>query len=79
MKLVNTYYTLFREYGIKVGQVLVVKENFTSPREYANLRACMSVMLESGVMPVVNENDTVSVTEPDVYRQRRVCRASWRR
>ena len=63
VKLVNTYYTLFREYGIKVGQVLVVKENFTSPREYANLRACMSVMLESGVMPVVNENDTVSVTE----------------
>ena len=63
VKLVNTYYTLFREYGITVGQVLVVKENFTSPLEYANLRACMSVMLEGGVLPVVNENDTVSVTE----------------
>ncbi len=63
VKLVNTYYTLFREYGITVAQVLVVKENFTSPREYANLRACMSVMLEGGVLPVVNENDTVSVTE----------------
>lgn len=63
VKLVNTYYTLFREYGITVGQVLVVKENFTSPVEYANLRACMTVMLENGVLPVVNENDTVSVTE----------------
>ena len=63
VKLINTYYTLFREYGIKVAQVLTVKENFTSPREYANLRGCMAVMLESGVLPVVNENDTVSVTE----------------
>ncbi len=63
VKLVNTYYTLFREYGITVGQVLVVKENFTTPVEYSNLRACMSVMLDGGVMPVVNENDTVSVTE----------------
>lgn len=63
VKLVNTYYTLFREYGIKIGQVLTVKENFTSPREYSNLRACMEVMIENGVMPVVNENDTVSVTE----------------
>lgn len=63
VKLVNMYYTLFREYGIKVGQVLTMKENFTSPLEYSNLRACMAVMLENGVLPVVNENDTVSVTE----------------
>ena len=63
VKLVNTYYTLFREYGIKIGQVLTVKENFTSPREYSNLRACMEVMIENGVMPVVNENDSVSSAE----------------
>ena len=63
VKLVNTYSALFREYGIKVAQVLTMKENFTSPREYANLRGCMAVMLDSGVMPIVNENDTVSVTE----------------
>lgn len=63
VKLVNTYYTLFREYGIKVAQVLTMKEDFTSPRAYANLRGCMTVMVASGVMPIVNENDTVSVTE----------------
>lgn len=62
-KLINLYYGLFREYKIPVGQVLTMKENFASRREYLNQRACMSVMLDNGVLPIVNENDTVSVTE----------------
>jgi len=62
-KLINLYYDLFREYKIPVGQVLTMKENFSSRREYLNQRACMTVMLENGVIPIVNENDTVSVTE----------------
>lgn len=62
-KLINLYYDLFREYGIPVGQVLTMKENFASRREYLNQRACMRVMLDNGVIPIVNENDTVSVTE----------------
>lgn len=63
VKLVNLYYDLFREYHIHVGQVLTMKENFASRREYLNQRACMEVMIDAGVIPVVNENDTVSVTE----------------
>ncbi len=62
-KLINHYYDLFREYGISVGQVLTQKENFATRHEYLNQRACMQVMLENGVIPIVNENDTVSVTE----------------
>lgn len=62
-KLINHYYDLFREYGLCVGQVLTMKENFSTRREYLNQRACMQVMLENGVIPIVNENDTVSVTE----------------
>jgi len=62
-KLINLYYDLFREYRIPVGQVLTMKENFASRREYLNQRACMTVMLANGVIPIVNENDTVSVTE----------------
>lgn len=62
-KLINLYYDLFREYHIPVGQVLTMKENFSSRRAYLNQRACMTVMLDNGVIPVVNENDTVSVTE----------------
>lgn len=62
-KLINLYYDLFREYRIHVGQVLTMKESFSTRREYLNQRACMSVMLDNGVIPIVNENDTVSVTE----------------
>lgn len=62
-KLINHYWDLFREHGITVGQVLTTKENFSSRRHYLNQRNCMQVMLENKVIPIVNENDTVSVTE----------------
>ena len=62
-KLINLYYDLFREYRLHVGQILTMKESFSTRGEYLNQRACMTVMLENGVIPIVNENDTVSVTE----------------
>lgn len=62
-KLINHYWDLFRDHGITVGQVLTMKENFSSRRHYLNQRSCMQVMLDNGVLPIVNENDTVSVTE----------------
>ncbi|MBQ7512382.1 MAG: glutamate 5-kinase [Prevotella sp.] len=63
VKLIGLYYDLFREFGIHVGQVLTMKENFEPGEQYQNQQACMTVMLENGVLPIVNENDTVSVTE----------------
>ena len=63
VKLIGLYYDLFREFGIHVGQVLTMKENFEPGEQYSNQRACMTVMLENDVLPIVNENDTVSVTE----------------
>ncbi len=62
-KLINHYWDLFRDHGITVGQVLTMKENFGSRRHYLNQRNCMQVMLDNKVIPIVNENDTVSVTE----------------
>lgn len=62
-KLINRYYELFREHGIAVGQVLTTKESFGTRQHYLNQRACMEVMLRNGVLPIVNENDTISVTE----------------
>lgn len=63
VKLMGLYYDLFREYGVSVGQVLTMKENFSTRAEYLNQRSCLSVMLRSGIVPIINENDTVSVTE----------------
>lgn len=63
VKLVNLYYDLFREYNIHIGQVLTMKEHFLSEKSYNTQRQCMEVMLENSVLPIVNENDTVSVDE----------------
>lgn len=63
VRLINLYYSLFKDYGISIGQVLTMKESFSTRREYLNQRNCMEVMLQNKVIPIVNENDTVSVTE----------------
>ena len=62
VKLVNLYYDLFREYGLHIGQVLTMKSNFETGEQYRNQQACIQLMLDNGVIPVVNENDTVSLT-----------------
>lgn len=62
-KLINRYYELFQKHGVVVGQVLTTKENFSTRRHYLNQRNCIRVMIENGVIPIVNENDTVSVSE----------------
>ena len=63
VKLIGLYYDLFREYGVNIGQMLTMKESFATRGEYLNQRSCISVMLESGILPIINENDPVSVTE----------------
>lgn len=63
IRLINLYNDLFASYGYVVGQVLTQKENFSSRSAYLNQRACMQTMLENGVIPIVNENDTASLTE----------------
>ncbi len=63
VRLMDLYYKLFQSYGITVGQVLTQKKNFSEGQEYNNQKSCMEVMLQSRVLPIVNENDTVSITE----------------
>ncbi len=63
VKLMTLYYDLFREYNIKVGQVLTTKDHFANEDAYQNQKRCISTMLSNGVIPIVNENDTVCLTE----------------
>ena len=63
VRLINQYYTLFDNHDLTCGQVLATKENFATRRHYLNQRNCMTVMLENGIIPIVNENDTISVNE----------------
>lgn len=63
IKLIDRYYNLFREHGISCGQVLTTRTSLSTRRDYLNQKNCMEVMLSCGVVPIVNENDTISVTE----------------
>jgi glutamate 5-kinase len=63
VRLINTYSDLFEKHGIICAQVLATKESFGDRKHYLNMKNCISTMLENGVVPVVNENDTVAVTE----------------
>lgn len=63
VRLINQYLTLFGHYNIICGQILATKEDFSTRRHYLNQRNCMSVMLDNNVIPIVNENDTISVNE----------------
>lgn len=61
--LINIYSQLFAYHGITVGQILTQKENFNSRTSYLNQKGCMLTMLQNDVVPIVNENDTASLTE----------------
>ncbi len=62
-RLINEYYQLFSRHGLYCGQVLTTKESFSTRQHYLNQQHCMEVMLAHDVLPIVNENDTISVTE----------------
>lgn len=63
VKLMASYQYLFGKYGIPAGQVLATKESFIDRRHYLNMRNCILAMLDNNIIPVVNENDTISVNE----------------
>jgi len=63
VKLMANYFKYFGKYEIQAAQVLTTKENFSDRRHYLNMKNCISAMLENKVIPVVNENDTIAVTE----------------
>jgi glutamate 5-kinase len=62
-KLINRYYDLFRDWHIACGQVLTTKVSVSTETNYLNQQHCMETMLANDVIPIVNENDTVSITE----------------
>jgi glutamate 5-kinase len=53
----------FRSHGLPVAQVLLTAEDLASRKRFLNARRTLARLLEQGVVPVVNENDTVAVDE----------------
>ncbi len=63
VNLINAYTNLMENQGLKCAQLLVTKDDFRDRRHYLNLRNCIEVLLENGIIPIINENDAISVTE----------------
>ena len=63
VKLINKYSELFEKHDLICAQVLVTKEDFRDRLHYLNMKNCFSILLQHNVIPIVNENDVISVTE----------------
>ncbi len=63
MGLVQTYEQVFQQYDIHTAQVLVDHDDLSNRERYLNARATLKTLLNLGVIPVVNENDTVVTDE----------------
>ncbi|KAB7623142.1 glutamate 5-kinase [Alkalilimnicola sp. S0819] len=63
MGLVQAYEAEFQRYGLHTAQVLLTHEDLSNRRRYLNARSTLKTLLELGVVPVVNENDTVVTDE----------------
>src|SRR5215204_1336159 len=66
--LMHAYGVMFGAHGVKIAQVLLTEDDFTDRRRYSNLQRTMERLLKLGVVPVVNENDTVSTAELEYVR-----------
>jgi glutamate 5-kinase len=63
IKLMQTYSELFEAHKIVCAQVLVTKEDFRDRRHYLNMKNCLLTLLQNQIVPIINENDVVSITE----------------
>lgn len=61
--LMHTYEESFGRYGQLVAQVLLTQEDISDRKRYTNANNTLSTLLQCGVMPIINENDTVAVDE----------------
>ncbi len=61
--LMNAYERSFARHGITVGQMLLTRDDFSDRRRYTNISNTLIALLRYGVVPIINENDTVAVEE----------------
>ena len=73
--LMSLYEEGFDTYGIVAGQILLTQDDFSQRKKYLSLRAILNKLLEMGTVPVINQNDTVTVIEglDDTLEQVQLC------
>ncbi len=63
MGLIQTYESCFKKYQLHTAQILLTHDDLSSRQRYLNARSTLRTLLDMGVIPVVNENDTVATDE----------------
>ncbi|MCU7847341.1 MAG: glutamate 5-kinase [Candidatus Thiodiazotropha sp. (ex Lucinoma kastoroae)] len=63
MGLVHAWESCFQQYGLHTAQILLTRDDLDDRSRYLNARSTLRTLLELGVVPVVNENDTVTTDE----------------
>ncbi|MBT5330982.1 MAG: glutamate 5-kinase [Porticoccaceae bacterium] len=61
--LVQAYETEFAKYGIRTAQILLTADDLSDRQRYLNARSAIQSLIQLGVIPIVNENDTVGTEE----------------
>lgn len=73
-KLMSLYENGFDTYNVTTAQVLLTEDDFSLRKRYLNLRNTLNKLLDLGVLPIINQNDTVSTVELDeIYQDMQVC------
>ena len=67
--LMHAYEQLFSVHALKIAQVLLTEDDFTNFRRYTSLRCTIEKLLKLRVLPIINENDTVSTAELEYDRR----------
>ena len=62
-RLMHLYEQLFEIYNLQVAQALLTRDDLRDRRRYLNARNTLSLCLERGIVPIINENDAVATTE----------------
>ena len=63
MGLAQAYETTFLDHGLKAAQILLTHDDLADRTRYLNARSTLQTLLELGVVPIINENDTVVTDE----------------
>lgn len=63
MGLVQTYESCFKQHGILSAQILLTHDDLSDRKRYLNARTTLRSLLDLGVIPIINENDTVATDE----------------
>lgn len=63
VELMNAYKEFFWVYNIHVGQMLLTRDDFGDHKRTLNIRNTLFTLVDEGVVPIINENDSVSVEE----------------